>query len=72
MNNKLIIILAAFTFLGGLIGGVFAYEFRLDDRIERLEIRVDEKIKDSVAPIATDVREIRNLLNQLLLKMGGP
>lgn len=71
MSNKIIIVISVLTLLGGTIGGLFAFDTRMDIKIQRLEDRVDARIDDTTGPIAADVREIRKLLQQLLLQMGG-
>ncbi len=49
-----------FGLFAGTIGGLFAFDSRMDGKIERV-----------MTPIAKDVREIRSLLNQMLLRQRG-
>ena len=63
MTTKIVLLLTAasliFGLFAGTIGGLFAFDARMDAKIKRVS-----------DPIATDVRAIRVTLDALLLKMG--
>ncbi len=65
MSNKVLAVLTVIGLTVGIFGAVVGGLYALESRIEA-------KIDRAVVPIATDVRGIRDTLDKLLLKMGGP
>ena len=65
MSNKVTAVLTAIgimvAILGTVGGGLWALESRIETKIDR-----------AVAPIAENVQGIRDTLDKLLLKLGGP
>lgn len=65
MSNKVTAVLTAI----GLMLAIFA---ALGGGLYALESRIETKIDRTVEPIAENVQAIRETLDKLLLKLGGP
>ena len=63
-QGQLKTVIAVLTFLLALVGGVWALESRVDEKIDRAMV----PIRENVTSIRDDVKAVRGLLEKILLE----